>query len=156
MDPAVDLFLSVMPEEPPPDGCWLWRGNTNGDGYGWFTTGRKPAKVLWLAHRVSYLHFIGSVPAGFEVTHSCDTPPCVQPVHLVADTHAGNMRQGLERGRVTMPDTRGMVNGMGRLTDDDVRAIRASTEPLAAIAARYGVSYNHVSDIRRRVRWPHI
>jgi hypothetical protein len=43
-----------------------------------------------------------------------------------------------------------------KLTEDDVRAIRNSTEPGIVLARRYGVSNAQISHIRRRKHWRHI
>ena len=40
-----------------------------------------------------------------------------------------------------------------KLTPEQARAIRASGEPQKLAAARYGVSVNNVSMIRRGMRW---
>ncbi len=55
-------------------------------------------------------------------------------------------------------DTRawGERHGMARLTEDDVRAIRASDESGPVLAAKYRVSRNHISSIRARKAWRHI
>jgi hypothetical protein len=46
----------------------------------------------------------------------------------------------------------------GKLTADDVRAIRAAAgrEVQASLAARYGVSTAMISAIQRRLVWRHI
>lgn len=77
------------------DGCWEWAAARINTGYGVINVG---GRVL-LAHRVSHELFIGPVPAGAEVRHSCDNPPCVNPQHLSLGSHADNMRDMAERGR---------------------------------------------------------
>ena len=47
----------------------------------------------------------------------------------------------------------GARHGNAKLTAADVRAIRASYETQAVIAARYGLSQSYVSQIRRKVWW---
>lgn len=71
--------------------CWIWTGRTE-RGYG--RVGRRG-----LAHRVAYEFSKGPIPEGLEIRHTCDTPPCVKPDHLVAGTHAENMRDMVERER---------------------------------------------------------
>lgn len=62
------------------DGCWIWTGATNGNGWATFSVGGKAV----LAHRYSYEIFKGPIPDGFEVTRTCEAPVglCVNPDHL--------------------------------------------------------------------------
>jgi len=50
----------------------------------------------------------------------------------------------------------GENNGNVKLTEDDVLAIRASKERHAVMVERYGVCYETISQIRRRIIWRHI
>lgn len=82
-----------------PTACWLWRGLVNRGGYGTLMVvidgGQRPVG----AHRIAYRIANGPIPHGMSVRHSCDTPLCVNPSHLVLGTHADNMRDMHERGR---------------------------------------------------------
>lgn len=61
------------------NGCWIWQPRTsNGRGYG--RTIHEGKQIL--AHRLSYLLFIGLVPEGFVLHHECSTRKCVNPDHL--------------------------------------------------------------------------
>src|SRR5262245_2091017 len=57
------------------DGCWLWTGAVDKDGYGKCLTAEK-------AHRFSWKLHYGPIADGLMVCHHCDTPPCVRPDHL--------------------------------------------------------------------------
>lgn len=72
-----------------PNGCWLWVGA--GAVYGTIRVGGQ-----WeSAHRVSYALFVGPIPAGYVIDHEvCDTPRCINPVHLVAKTNVENVLRG--------------------------------------------------------------
>jgi HNH endonuclease len=69
------------------NGCWLWTGPLDDNGYG-----RHGAP---LAHRVIYELKIGPVPDGTELDHLCRNPRCVNPEHLEPVTHAENVRRGI-------------------------------------------------------------
>lgn len=73
-----------------PRGCWLWLNSTDRDGYGFFKLKGKTR----LAHRVAYEHYVGPIPAGFELDHLCRHRGCVNPTHLEAVTHVENVRRG--------------------------------------------------------------
>lgn len=62
------------------DGCWIWGGAIDEDGYGVYTPERGQGQ--WRAHRWSYEFLIGEIPAGLELDHLCFTKPCVNPYHL--------------------------------------------------------------------------
>jgi hypothetical protein len=79
-------------------GCWLWTGPAGGGRNGrygrvWFDG--RTTKV----HLMSYRLFKGTVPKGRVVMHSCDTPLCCNPAHLVAGTLSQNMRDCARKGR---------------------------------------------------------
>lgn len=69
------------------DGCWLWAGHTEKNGYGRF---RAQGKMKW-AHRAARELFVGPIPKGKELDHLCRVPACVNPKHLEPVTHKENM-----------------------------------------------------------------
>jgi hypothetical protein len=83
------------------EGCWLWQGNLNNNGYGTITVetdGHRRSRRAY-AHRVSYELHVGAIPAGMCVLHSCDNPQCVNPDHLSVGTQSESMLQMFARGR---------------------------------------------------------
>lgn len=126
-------------ERGAPDDCWLWQGWVKSNGYGGF--GRHE-----YAHRVSHELFVGPIPEGHDVAHSCDTPRCVNPAHLEAKTHAENLADMVERGR----SNRGERHWNDRLGDRRRREIRGSPEKATVLAARYGIHPRTVRKIRGR------
>lgn len=96
----------------------------------------------------------GQIPNGAVVRHGCDNPPCCNPAHLEIGTAADNVRDSIVRGRARQP--KGMENGHAKLTDEDVLAIRHSTERQREISARFSISQAVVSEIRTGKMWRHI
>lgn len=85
-------FFLLRGWDVTPEGCWEYRGTRLVAGYGIVRRGHR-------AHRVSYEHFVGSIPSGMMVLHSCDNPPCVRPDHLRVGTAKDNMSDAMNRKR---------------------------------------------------------
>lgn len=83
--------------------CWLWAG-TKGKGYGKFSFGGK----LVPAHRFAYELWVGTIPAGMVIDHTCEIKHCVNPKHLQAvspriNSQTYHKNRAAERGLVHQP-----------------------------------------------------
>lgn len=72
------------------NGCWQWNAAKTGRGYG--VLGVKTGSRL--AHRLSYEHFVGAIPAGLTIDHLCENKACVNPDHLEPKTNKANNLRG--------------------------------------------------------------
>lgn len=96
----------------------------------------------------------GPIPAGKILRCTCGTPKCVQIEHCTLTTYK---RLALQLGAI------GVMSGpvrsakiaaakragkQAKVTQEDVRAIRASDEPVAVLAGRYGVAEATISKYR--------
>ena len=129
--------------------CVMWTGYRNRAGYGT----RKVGGRMVLAHRHAWTEIHGN-PGALCVCHRCDQPACINVAHLFVGTPADNAADKVAKER--QGRTKGERQWMAKLTDDQVRAIRASTETQAAIGLRFGITQANVSHIRSRKTWAHV
>jgi hypothetical protein len=77
------------------DGCWVWIGAKDRDGYGQFRYLGRQTK----AHRFIWERLYGQVGPDLQVCHRCDNPSCVRPDHLFVGTATDNNRDKAAKGR---------------------------------------------------------
>ncbi|MCY0957741.1 HNH endonuclease [Streptomyces sp. H27-H5] len=108
-------------------------------------------------------------PGNLHALHSCDTPSCVNPAHLRWGTNADNVKDRGRRGRFVCnaaPQSNpGEQNGRAKLSEDDIRDIRAryvkghKSRPgvgtAAALAKEFAVSAAHIHAIASHKTWGH-
>lgn len=134
------------------DECWPWLAGKTLDGYGNFDVLGKSVG----AHRVAYELYVGEIPSGMQVLHSCDNPSCVNPDHFWLGTHADNMADKGRKGRVSVGDRKGEKHPMVKLAAHQVLMIRSDPRSSYAVAKEFNISSVHVRKIRRKESWAHI
>jgi hypothetical protein len=85
MSPAERIWAY---SEVQANGCWKWQRSGSPEGYGQTTLGGRQMG----AHRASYLVYVGPIPDGMTVDHTCFNPSCVNPAHLRLLTRQENAR----------------------------------------------------------------
>ena len=112
------------------------------------------------AHRFAYTLEYGPVPAGMEVCHTCDNPPCVRPSHLFAGTHAENMGDAARKHRAKGSTMRGESHYRARVTEEDVREMRrlyaAGGITYRVLGERYGLTATSTCAAVRGRSWAHL
>lgn len=72
-------------------GCWIWLASRSHNGYGLFgPSSRRRVR----AHRWAYERFVGPIPEGLVLDHTCRRPACCNPVHLEPVTNQENLLRG--------------------------------------------------------------
>lgn len=136
------------------DQCWSWKASTTHNGYGQV----RFDGTMKRAHRISWILAKGPIPPGMLVCHSCDNRRCVNPNHLWLGSAADNTRDMLKKGR----DGHGVLRGErvygSKLTEEDVRDIRAWREfvPNYVLADLFGISLVSISCVINRKTWSHV
>ena len=126
MKQAIDRVLNRV-VRIPFSGCWIFTGATNEFGYGIVGTGGRGSPND-RAHRITYRHFCGDIPAGMFVCHECDVPSCCNPNHLFLGTNQDNVNDMVRKKRNSPPPRNPHVTGsshpLSKFTDDEVAFAR--------------------------------
>jgi hypothetical protein len=149
----VDHFLKRV-EFEPMSGCWIWTGWRLPKGYGLINLPRANGiqRRFVYAHRLSYRLFKGEFPSDRLVLHKCDTPPCVNPDHLILGTDSDNKQDAVAKGRAYA----GEKNNQAKLTNQDVNSIRQLRQNgwrLASLAEKYATCVSNISEICSYKAW---
>lgn len=131
-------------------GCWNWTASKTWVGYGKFYADGHTLH----AHRYAYQIYVGPIPDGMEIMHTCDNMACVNPDHLRPGTHRENMDDRNTKRRNNPPI--GERSGSNKLTEEQVRAIFADQRTQMVIAAEYDIYQSLVSKIKNGERWAHL
>lgn len=157
LDPYLDVVnFNAKVQVGDDDACWPFMGaRVPAGGYGRFRLNQR----LIAAHRVAYMLAYGDIPAGLDVMHLCDNPPCCNPRHLKAATTLENMRDAKAKGRHVF----GERSWNAKLTEDAVREIRRDFKAenkrktnAPELAARYGVGIGAIHAIVRGEYWKQV
>jgi len=125
-------------------------------GYGKIARGGNVADYgMEYVHVAAFKEFVGPVPAGMEVCHTCDNRKCCEPTHLFVATHKQNMEDMVAKNR----QARGERAGACKLRDQEIIDIRARAsrgESQKSIAMSFGLNPSHVSRIVNGKNWKHL
>lgn len=138
--------------EKSPDGCWMWTGTKNADGYGIIFIDKK----RYLTHRLSWEIHFGEIPVGLFICHHCDIPGCARPDHLFLGTKKDNKQDAMKKGR----HARGETSGRAKLTEEKVREIRKVYHDggigIIELGHLYSVSHMAISLAIRGINWKEV
>lgn len=121
--------------------CWEWEAGKDKNGYGriWYNNKNQTA------HTVAYSVFVGEIPNGLHVRHSCDNPSCINPDHLILGTHAENMKDKTTRRRI-----HGCKNPAAKFSDEKRELARTLQGRVKDVAALLGMSACYVCVLRKQ------
>ena len=135
--------------------CLEWNGGYTPNGHPCTKHEGKP----WLVRRlVLVLSGTGLKPGHVVATH-CNNLRCIHPGHLLQRSQQqhlvlmGKAGRQNEHARSAKIAATKRASGQAKLTEAQVREIRASTGTLRDLAARYGVNKSRINGIRLGRMW---
>lgn len=130
------------------NGCWLWTGRQDRDGYGrWNFDGKE-----MFAHRFAYDIYYKDLDPKLVIMHSCDNPPCVNPEHLSQGTQKDNMQDAAKKGRKPS----GSKNPNSKLNEYQVEKIRQFYKvglSIEELSKTFNVSRRQIFNIVHEIHW---
>ena len=90
----VELMMERLSMPEPNTGCFIWLGKLGTHGYANIAYREDGKRHFRKAATVAYELANGPVPEGLEVSHICPGGGnvwCVNPDHLIVETHAENL-----------------------------------------------------------------
>lgn len=133
--------------------------STNRKGYLWFRV-CLPSGMRWSAtvHRAVAAAFLGPCPDGIQIDHKDGDKTNNRPENLEYVSCAENIRRCWDNGQHGVEHCQGEANNHAKLTEEDVRSIRAiyPAKNLTELAAMFGVTKANVCQIVKRKTWKHV
>jgi hypothetical protein len=130
--------------------CWMWNGYVNSRGgypRAWIDG---QGQVSVRSH--VFKDILGkTVRKGFVISSRCGNPACVSPRCLISKSHSRSISDSYNSGARKIASGRQRLNV--KLSMDIARLIRASSEPSAVLAARFGVHKATINSVRSGARW---
>jgi len=123
------------------NGCWLWTGAKDSNGYG------RVSKVSYgesLAHRAIYSKTKNiRLNRKIYICHKCDFPSCVNPDHMIEGDQFVNLADAKAKGRRLGETPKIPIDVL-----EKVKAAIGSGSTQRSIAKTFGLSEATVSNIK--------
>jgi hypothetical protein len=154
LDKATRKFLRGL--RKLKSGCWTCdTAYVTRAGYLHIQITERGVQHAFKVHRFSYEHFVGRIPKGKLICHTCDVKSCCNPKHLFPGSQSDNMQDMVRKGRGLV----GEKSAKTKFTEADIlRIYRYVNQGLsrAAIAQKYNVAAVTISHIATGRNWKHL
>lgn len=138
--PRIARFTAKIDRSAGAERCHLWRGAPGPGGYGLVQGSDDYQGYSFLAHRVAWALYNNIEPGQRVIRHSCDTPACCNPRHLIDGTHTDNTRDMNDRGRDNFFGAKGRIGA-------DANAARYTAEQRATAIAMRHIERRKINEI---------
>ena len=135
--------------------CMEWQGSYTGNGH----PAVRHNKQNVLARRLAYTLARNVIKPGYVLAMKCSNPRCIDPAHVVQRTEKQHMAHMGKQGRQSdhlrsakIAATK-RASGQAKLTEQQVREIRASQKTNRQLAAEYGINPSRINGIRLGRMW---
>ncbi len=143
---------SFMRKTIKTDSCWLWGAAIcRTSGYGRCSLNGRVSNV----HRVAYELFVGPVPKGLVLRHTCDNKTCVNPAHLRPGTQKQNIADRDKRGRTARGEQHGSAK-ISENTEHEIRRLSGEGLSQRKVASQFGISQRQVGRIVHGLSWRYL
>ena len=127
------------------EGCLIWTGYMARGGCPRATFGSDA--IPYPVRRVIFKDVHGFLPRkGVVVATCCGVHGCVRPEHIISRSK-GMSQRGKTRNVLELHKMAAPKRASSRLSQEDARAIRLSSQTPTELAARYGISRQYVHKI---------
>jgi hypothetical protein len=137
---------------PTPVPQRILRAQQNRDGHMRVVLCAPGGKTTAFVHALVLTAHVGPRPAGHQACHRNGDASDNRVENLRWGTAASNQQDRIAHGTTS----RGASNGSAKLTEEQVRAIRADSRKHADIAAELGVARTTVGLVKAGKSWTHI
>lgn len=124
-----------------------------------YREGGRTTRKRYFVHRLVAAAFIGPCPDGHQVNHKDGVKSNPDLANLEYVTASGNaihaFQIGLRKGSPG-PWLRGEAHYESKLTDEKVRELRTSSEPIPVLAKRFGVTTEAIRQAKKGRTWRHV
>lgn len=143
------MKCKILNRHTVENSCWIWNKSLNDSGYGKIQENIYGKKRHLTAHRESYKEFVGNIPKGMCVCHTCDNRDCVNPDHLWLGTVKDNARDMIYKNR----------GGFQKLTIEQVSEIKKMIKEgikSIEIGLKYNIPPHLIRFIKRKEHYEYI
>ena len=137
---AIEVFWERV---RAPDGCLLYYGAKEANGYGYVKNPLPDGPKFIGAHRLAWILKKGPIPEGMKVLHRCDIRACCNVDHLFLGTTSENMVDMMKKRR----------SAVVKLRPEQVLEIKEALKTpyrglSRKLAKQYGVKEGVICDIK--------
>lgn len=132
------------------EGCWVCTSHIWKNKKGYLRIERDGLTTTM--SRYMYTKYVGDIPKGKIIRHTCDNPTCINPSHLLVGTYQDNSQDCISRNRIC----KGESSPFSKLNRGNIRYILDSQKGARELGRLFKVAHTTIIRIRQNKKWKHI